>query len=66
MKCEIMVNGLRSKQEENMWTLDEDDEGVVLKKSRGAYTCSPISLADEEGGLFQAVQALNVKVGGPT
>ena len=45
-----------------MWTLGEDDEGVVLKKSRGAYTCSPIDLADEEAGLFQAVQALNVKV----
>jgi len=62
MKCEIMVNGLRSRQEENMWSLGEYEEGVVLKKSRGAYTCSPIELADEEGGLFQAVQALNVKV----
>jgi len=65
MKCEVMVNGLRSRQEENMWTLGEGDEGVVLKKSRGAYTCAPINLADEEAGFFQAVQALNVKVSWP-
>ena len=62
MKCEVMVNGLRARQEENMWTQGDDDEGVVLKKSRGAYTCAPVDLVEEEAGFFHAVQALNVKV----
>ena len=62
IKCEVMVNWLHSQQEEKLWTAGEDEEGVVLKKSRGMYTCSPADLADEPAGFFQAVQALNVKV----
>jgi hypothetical protein len=45
--------------------MGEYDEGVVLKKSRGIYTCSPISLAEDETGFFRAVQMLNVKVRWP-
>ncbi len=48
-----------------MWTQGDDDEGVVLKKSRRAYTCAPVDLVDEEAGFFDAVQALNVKVRRP-
>ena len=62
IKCEVMVNWLYSQQEEKLWTTGEEDEGVVLKKSRGMYTCSPADLADEQSGFFQAVQELNVKV----
>jgi hypothetical protein len=65
VKCEVMVNWLRSKQESHLWTIGEEDEGVVLKKSRGMYTCAPIDLADERTSFFQAVQTLNVKVGWP-
>lgn len=57
-----MVNWLHSQQEEKIWTGREEGEGVVLKKSRGAYTCAPSSLAHEDGGLLDAVKALNVKV----
>jgi hypothetical protein len=62
IKCEVMVNWLHSQQEERLWTSGEEEEGVVLKKSRGMYTCTPADLAGERGGIFQAVQALNVKV----
>jgi hypothetical protein len=62
IKCEVMVNWLHSQQEEKLWTSGEEEEGVVLKKSRGMYTCSPADLADEQAGFFQAVQTLNVKV----
>ena len=62
IKCEVMVNWLHSQQEERLWTSGEEEEGVVLKKSRGMYTCSPADLAEEQAGYFQAVQTLNVKV----
>jgi hypothetical protein len=62
IKCEVMVSWLYSQQEEKLWNSGEPEEGVMLKKSRGEYTCSPADLADEPNGFFAAVQALNVKV----
>jgi hypothetical protein len=62
IKCEVMVNWLHSQQEEKLWTSGEEEEGVVLKKSRGMYTCSPADLMEEQAGFFQAVQTLHVKV----
>jgi|SRR5579871_429614 len=62
IKCEVMVNWLHSQQEEKLWTSGDEEEGVVLKKSRGMYTCAPADLAEEQAGFFQAVQTLNVKV----
>jgi len=58
-----MLNRLRAAQEERIWRAGErDEEGVVIKKSRGKYSCEPLELATEEGGLFETVQRLNVKV----
>ena len=62
IKCEIMASWLHSKQEEKLWTSGGEGEGVVLKRSRGMYTCAPLDLGDHEDDLFDAVQALNVKV----
>ncbi|EON63230.1 hypothetical protein W97_02457 [Coniosporium apollinis CBS 100218] len=62
IKCDVMVNWLHSRQEERLWTSGEYEEGVVLKKSRGAYTCSPPDLAVERYGFFKAVETLNVRV----
>lgn len=62
IKCDVMVNWLHSQQEEKLWVAGEEGEGVVLKKSRGEYTCAPFDLATEMGGLYQAVRTLNVKV----
>ena len=61
-----MVDWIHSKQERKLWTMGEENEGVVLKKSSGIYTCSPINLAEEgTGGFFHAVQMLNVNVRWP-
>ncbi|KAF2427413.1 hypothetical protein EJ08DRAFT_699638 [Tothia fuscella] len=62
IKCEVMVNWLHSQQEERLWFADGVEEGVVLKKSRGMYTCSPSHLSGERNGLFTAVRDMNVKV----
>lgn len=62
IKCDVMVNWLHSQQEEKLWTTGEPEEGVVLKMSRGKYTCSPPDLADEPVGFFKAVETLNVRV----
>lgn len=57
-----MVNYLHQQQLERMWTIDNPTEGVVLKKSRANYTCSPGILHAEVGGLFDMVAAMNVRV----
>lgn len=62
VKCEVMVNRLHSQQEEKQWVSGEDDEGVILKKSRGRYTCAPAELTNETSGLMEAVEAMNVRV----
>jgi hypothetical protein len=62
IKCDVMVNWLHGQQEERLWTNNESGEGVVLKKGRGQYTCSPPELMTEEAGFFKAVETLNVRV----
>jgi len=62
IKCEVMVNWLHSKQEEKIWTTGEPGEGVVLRKSKGAYVCCPLELQHDESRFYQAVARLNVRV----
>lgn len=63
IKCDVMANYLYKQQQEHIWsTLQADYEGVVLKRSRGRYTCCPATLADHPDGLMKAVEALNVRV----
>ncbi|QIW99919.1 hypothetical protein AMS68_005437 [Peltaster fructicola] len=56
-----MVNWLYQQQMERLWTYGEHDEGVMLKKARDTYACSPAEIMAEPHGFFQAVQTLNVK-----
>ncbi len=62
IKCDVMVNWLYQQQMERLWTAGGEDEGVVLKKARGAYTCCPQNLIEEPLGFFRAIEALNVRV----
>lgn len=62
LKCDVMVNYLHQQQQERLWTMHGEDEGVVLKKSRGEYTCCPADLNDVQDGLARAVETLNVRV----
>lgn len=61
--AEIMVSHLASVQEEKIWVIgDDDDEGVVLKRSKGNYTCAPSQLGERPGGFFDAIREMNVRV----
>lgn len=62
IKSDVMVNFLHQQQMEKLWTSHMPSEGVVLKKSRGNYTCSPDILRREIDGLFDQVVTMNVKV----
>lgn len=62
IKCDVMVNWLYQQQMERLWTAGGMDEGVVLKKNRGAYTCCPGDIAEEPYGFFRAIETLNVRV----
>lgn len=62
IKCDVMVNWLYQQQMEKLWTAGGIDEGVVLKKGRGQYTCCPGDIVDEPYGFFKAVETLNVRV----
>lgn len=62
IKCDVMVNWLYQQQMERLWTAGGMDEGVVLKKTRGQYTCCPADIIDEPYGFFKAVETLNVRV----
>jgi len=62
-KCNIMVQHLYHQLKERLWLSENaTDEGVVLKITRDAYTCSPANLAYQAEGFFDAVEGLNVRV----
>lgn len=62
IKCNVVVAHLYQQQLERLWTSGADDEGVVLKKGRNQYTACPSELTQIEGGFFDAISALNVRV----
>lgn len=62
MKADVVVNWLHQQQMERLWTSGAGDEGVVLKKSKGSYTCCPSYIINEPQGFFEAIQAINVRV----
>lgn len=61
LKCDMMVNWLYQQQMELLWTAGGHDEGIVLKKSRGQYTCCPSDIDQEPAGFYKAIQTLNVR-----
>ncbi|KAI9835223.1 MAG: hypothetical protein M1837_003884 [Sclerophora amabilis] len=62
LKSEMMVNHLWQQQRRKMWFGGLANEGVVLKKTKGQYACAPQSLQYDEGGLFEAIRDMNVRV----
>lgn len=62
IKSDVMVNYLHQQQLEHMWSDGTPGEGVVLKRSRDQYTSCPAELSQYEGGFFDAVRKLNVRV----
>jgi hypothetical protein len=62
IKADVMVSYLHQQQLERMWANGAPGEGVILKKSKGNFTCFPTQLETDPGGLFEAVKAMNIKV----
>lgn len=62
IKSDVMVNWLHQRQLERLWAYGTPGEGVVLKKSKNNYCVAPESLLQEQGGLYDQVQQMNVKV----
>jgi hypothetical protein len=62
IKYDVMVNWLQQQQLESMWSSGGVDEGVILKKRASEFVACPADLADERGGIFDAIKLLNVKV----
>lgn len=62
IKGDVMVNWLHQQQLEKLWAVGAPGEGVVLKKSRDNFTCSPSSLKNSPTGFFDQVVAMNVRV----
>lgn len=62
LKCEVMVSWLHQQQLERLWYEGTDEEGIVLKKSKGIYACCPEAVGRGEMEFHKATEALNVKV----
>ncbi|KAE8454018.1 hypothetical protein EG329_007794 [Mollisiaceae sp. DMI_Dod_QoI] len=59
IKSDVMVNWLHQQQLERLWGMENGREGIVLKKSKGDFTCSPPALRSNL--FFNQVVAMNVR-----
>lgn len=57
----IMADYLRLQQLSRGWASGHD-QGVVVKRSKNDFVCSPPELAHVEGEFLRAVEMLNVQV----
>ena len=62
VRNEVMINFLRQRQLEKLWSDSNITEGVILKRSKGDFICQPPELAQQADGYFDQVKRLNVKV----
>lgn len=65
MKTEVMAEWLYKQQRLKLWASSGPEEGVMLKKSRGEYTCCPEDLRYMRSGLFEQIVQMNVAVSFP-
>lgn len=57
-----MIQYLRQRQIEKLWTDGNVSEGVVLKRAKNDFVAQPPELAQQVFGFFDEVRKLNVKV----
>jgi len=62
IKTDVMVNWLHQQQMQRQWSLELPGEGVILKKARESFACSPAHLREESNGFYENVVAMNVRV----
>jgi len=62
VRNDMMVNWLYEQQNRKQYIMGDDHfEGVVLKKSRGNFTCCPPKMAAIPDSLFAVVSQMNVR-----
>lgn len=61
VKCEVMIQYLRQRQIEKLWTDGKITEGVVLKRAKNDFVCQPPELQQQVFGFFDEIRKLNVK-----
>lgn len=60
---DIMLKFLYQRQLEKLWSDKTfEEQGVILKRSKNDFICSPRDLLLRTGGLYDQVKLLNVKV----
>ena len=65
MKTEVMAEWLYKQQRLKLWASPGPEEGVILKRTRGEYTCCPEDLRYMRSGLFEQIVQMNVAVSFP-
>lgn len=63
IKCDVMIQFLRQRQLEKLWSDGAPDEGVIMRRSKNDFVCQPQDLAHQGSGFFSEIYKLNVKVG---
>ncbi|CZR60536.1 uncharacterized protein PAC_10432 [Phialocephala subalpina] len=59
IKSDVMVNWLHQQQLEKLWAVENGNEGVILKKGKGDFACSPAVL--RHNIFYDQVIAMNVR-----
>jgi len=62
VKCEVMIQHLRQRQMERLWTDGDVTEGVVLRRAKNDFICQPPELQQQAFGCYDEIRKLNVKV----
>ena len=62
LRTEMMATHILEEQRRRRWSEPRPNQGVIIKRERGQYICSPPSLRTDSGGLYEAVLAMNVRV----
>lgn len=63
VKNDMMVNWLYEQQMRKLYVFPENiGEGVVLKRARGDFTCCPPQLRAFQGGFYDMIVKMNVRV----
>ena len=63
IKTDVMASYIQQQQLERLWSTESPGEGVILKKEKGSYACCPPDLQNDQGGLYDAIVQMNVRVG---
>jgi len=62
VKCGVMLQYLRQRQTEKLWSDGDLREGVILRRAKDDFVCQPPELSQQRYGFYDEMRKLNVKV----